>query len=105
VAPNPQHEPFFGELPLDANGNRVESIWQKWLKQDLSTGMLATHGDNLRKCQAIAIDAGTKEDLLPSIEAFVAALEKVGIEHTFDMFEGGHIDHVASQLEKKVLPA
>ncbi len=31
-------------------------------------------------------------------------LEKAGIPHEFEKFEGGHIDRVASQIEQKVLP-
>ena len=104
VASDPEHGPFYGDLPLDANGNRVESIWQTWLKQDLSTGMLATYGDNLCKYRAIAIDCGTEEDLLPSIQAFVANLEKAGIKHAFEKFQGDHVNCVASQLENRVLP-
>lgn len=104
IAPNPHVKPFSCDLPLDANAERVEGAWQKWLQQDLSTTMLAKYADNLRKYRAIAVDCGTEEDLLPTIIVFVEALKKAGVEHTFEKFQGDHTNRVASQLEKKVFP-
>jgi len=104
IAPNPKAKPFFGELPLDANGKLVQAAWKKWLRNDLATTMLAKYRDNLRTYKAIAIDAGSKEDLFPMIVMFSKALKKAGAKHSFEMFDGTHVDHVASQFETKVLP-
>ena len=66
--------------------------------------MLEMYGDNLREYRVIAIDCGSKEDLLAMDIAFSKALSAAGIEHTFEQFDGTHSDHVVSQLEEKVLP-
>jgi enterochelin esterase-like enzyme len=104
IAPNADKEPFPCELPVDASGNRLEPVWKRWLKQDLATTMLTKHRDNLLKYKAIAIDCGTKEDLLPMNIVFSRALDAAGVEHTFEKFEGDHINRVVTQLEEKVLP-
>jgi S-formylglutathione hydrolase len=103
VAPNPQSQPFFGELPVDANGNRIQRVWQRWLKHDLFT-MIGTHRESLLKYKAISIDCGSEEDLLPMNKIFSKALADARVEHTFEQFEGTHTNRVARQMRDKVLP-
>ena len=104
AAPDAKCEPFFGRLPVDADGNRITGIWEKWLEHDLATKMLTKYGDNLRGYTAVAIDCGSEEGLLPMNIIFSGALKEAGIPHTFEEFEGTHTNRVASQLEEKVLP-
>lgn len=103
IAPNPAM-PFNGELPLDAAGNRVDRVWKRWLKHDLTTTMLNKYADNLKQYKAITIDCGTEDNLLPMSKSFSAALKKAGVKHSFKVFKGTHTDCIASQLAKEVLP-
>ncbi len=103
VAPNREHQPFFVELPVNANGDRIPHVWKRWLKQDPLT-MIHTYGRNLLEYNAVAFDCGNEEDLLATSQVFSKALSDASIDHTFEQFEGGHINRVASQLRDSVLP-
>jgi S-formylglutathione hydrolase FrmB len=103
VAPNLESQPFYADLPVDANGNRIERVWKRWLDHDLVT-LIGKHRESLLKYKAISLDCGSEENLLPQNVTFSKALNDAGIEHTFDKFEGGHVNRVAKQLEAKVFP-
>jgi acetyl esterase/lipase len=104
IAPRRGTEPFLAEFPLDAAGNRVEQVCQKWFEHDLATTMLSTYKENLRKYRAITVDCGTDDLLLPMDRAFSDALTKAGVPHTFQVFDGDHTNCIASQLANSVLP-
>ena len=103
VSPNPESKPFFADMPVDAAGNRIERVWQRWEKQDL-VKMIGTHRENLMKYKSIALDCGTDEDLLPMNKTFAKTLADAHVQHTFEIFKGDHLNRVASQSEVKVLP-
>ena len=58
----------------------------------------------LLQMRGLGLECGTADDLLPESKLFSKALTDAGITHSFEEFDGGHVDHVAQRLEVKVLP-
>jgi hypothetical protein len=59
---------------------------------------------NLRRLRAIAIDVGTKDWLLPGSQGLDAVLSAYDIAHTYETYEGDHVNGVEHRLVTKVFP-
>ena len=62
---------------------------------------------NLRKLHAIAFDAGVNDEFkqIPlDLVTLDRDLDNYGIPHTYETYEGTHVDHIPQRLEEKVLP-
>ena len=53
---------------------------------------------------AIGLDTGDKDFMRPDDEAMHAELEKFGIKHDWELYEGDHGNRVPERLEKVVFP-
>jgi hypothetical protein len=106
-SPNPTKPPFFSEYPLSENRNDTErsaAILARW-QANIPTYMADQYVTNLRRLRGIAFDAGTQEVALQnSNRQFDEALKQNKIEHTFEVFDGGHTDKVRQQIETRMLP-
>ena len=101
-APNPSNPPFYLDLPVK-NGERQPLIEAK-LAANRPMNTLDQYIFNLKKLRAIAFDAGTKDQAIAaSIKVLDAELNKYGVKHEFEIYEGTHTDHVAERIEKKML--
>ncbi|MBD0352434.1 MAG: hypothetical protein ICV65_14900 [Flavisolibacter sp.] len=59
---------------------------------------------NLKQLRAIAFDAGTRDqNIAASIKVLDEELNKYGIKHFFEIYEGDHINRVAERIEQKML--
>lgn len=106
-SPNPSKPPFFSDYPMSSSSERdltAEFAQARWLA-NIPTYMVDQYVTNLRQLRAIAFDAGTLEGFIqtPSRQ-FSEILKRNKIEHTFEVFEGGHIDKVTERVETKILP-
>jgi hypothetical protein len=80
-------------LPFDTeSGVLIEDVWQRWLEKD-PVRMVAQHADTLRSMCAIYLDAGTKDEWYLDVGAVAVSkeLEKIGVPHTLDLFDAGHM--------------
>jgi enterochelin esterase-like enzyme len=106
-SPNPMKPPFFSEYPFSENsgdGERSAAVLARWYA-NIPTYMVDQYLTNLRRLRGIAFDAGTQElPLQNSNRQFSEALKRNKIEHTFEVFEGGHTDKVRARIETKMLP-
>ena len=66
--------------------------------------MLPQYVNHLRQYQAIALDVGNRDSLIDDNKALHEALNRFGIAHTFEVYDGDHGSGVVSRLETKVLP-
>ena len=66
--------------------------------------MIDQNRGNLKRLRGIALDVGTREDLLSSIRQFSGALKRNKIEHVFEEFDGDHIDKTAVRIETRIMP-
>jgi S-formylglutathione hydrolase len=106
-SPDPTKPPFFSESPLSENsddGERSAAVLARW-QANIPTYMADQYVTNLRRLRGIAFDAGTQEPAIQnSNRQFAEALKRNRIEHTFEVFDGGHTDKVRERIETKMLP-
>ena len=55
-------------------------------------GWRRTHADALRSMRRVYLDAGTRDEYYLDLgaQAFAAELDKLGVEHTLELFDGAH---------------
>lgn len=106
-SPNPTKPPFFSEYPFSENGDdseRSADAVARW-QANIPTYMADQFVTNLRRLRGIAFDSGTQEPSNQnSNRQFAEALKRNRIEHSFEVFEGGHNDKVRERIETKMLP-
>ena len=81
-----------GQLPFELETGRViEAAWQQWLRWD-PVRMASAHADALRCMRRIYLDAGRHDEFFLDLgaQAFSAELTRLGVEHTLELFDGGH---------------
>ena len=69
--------------------------------------MLDNYEKQVRQLKGIAFDAATQDafiDILPSCKEFSQALDNLKIDHTFEVFAGGHTDRFADRCQTTILP-
>ncbi len=79
-------------LPFDlATGRLVDEVWERWLGLD-PVRMAPRHADALRSMRRIHLDAGRQDEFFLDLgaQAFAAELERLGVEHTLELFGGRH---------------
>ncbi len=66
--------------------------------------MLPQYLPSLRAMDAIALDVGNEDGLKTDNDALHAELDRFGITHTYEVYEGGHGDKIAGRIPTHVLP-
>ncbi len=104
-SPDPKHPPFYLDLPTRDGKPRLE-VALKWVA-NMPLVFLDQYVPNLRKLHAIAFDAGVNDEFkqIPlDLVTLDRDLDNYGIPHTYETYEGTHVDHIPQRLEEKVLP-
>jgi len=81
-----------GELPFSIEtGQLVEEVWEKWLRWD-PVRMAPRHVDALHGMRRIYLDAGRRDEYFLDLgaQALSAELARLGVDHTVELFDGGH---------------
>lgn len=101
-SPNPANPPFYLDLPVK-DGVIQPEVLKKWeANRPLNT--LDQNIYNIKILHAVGFDAGTSDKgIAASITVLDNELKKYGIVHTFELYDGNHIDHVAERIETKML--
>jgi len=79
-------------LPFDPSTGRLdEDVWALWLEHD-PVRMAPRHAQALRGLRRIYLDAGRSDEYFLDLgaQAFAAELEKLGVAHTLELFDGRH---------------
>src|SRR5918994_177627 len=79
-------------LPFEiATGRLIDDVWAQWLEKD-PVRMAPARADALRSMRRIYLDAGTRDEYFLDLgaTAFGAELDKLGVEHTVELFDGKH---------------
>jgi S-formylglutathione hydrolase FrmB len=90
-SPDPE-EPGKALLPFDLETGRiVEDVWERWLALD-PVRMAASAAGALAGMSRILVEAGRSDEYFLDMgaTAFSKELTSLGIEHTFELFEGAH---------------
>jgi enterochelin esterase-like enzyme len=100
---NPNSPPFFFDLPT-REGRVQPLVAAKWAA-NAPLAMVDQYLGNIRRLKAIAFDAGDKDT---AIAATIRTLDEMltadKIAHTFEIYDGNHVNHVADRVEHKMLP-
>ncbi|MGH9350747.1 MAG: esterase, partial [Terriglobia bacterium] len=102
-SPDPKNPPFFIDLPT---GDQKEQamVMAKWTA-NAPLAMIDQYITSLRRLHAIAFDAGSHDpQIAASLKVLDQVLTKYGIPHTFEIYDGTHISHIANRIETKTLP-
>jgi enterochelin esterase-like enzyme len=95
-------------MPFDtATGRPVEQIWSRWLEFD-PVRMANAHAGALRSMKRIYLDAGRRDEFFLDLGARALSDEfsRLGVEHTLELFEGGHeisAERVANAIRELAL--
>ena len=101
-SPNPKKPPFYIDLPTE-KGQTQPLVLAKWSANNpLAT--LDQNINNIKKLKAIAFDAGNQDrSIAASIKVLNQVLDKYGIKHIYEEYDGDHINRVAERIETKML--
>ena len=101
-APNPQNPPYYFDLPWQ-DGEPLPLVEDKWTANSL----LVTIDQNvpaLQQYRAIMLDVGDKDGLEATNTQLVAAMERLGVEHEYEIYDGDHGNRVGQRFIDEVLP-
>jgi hypothetical protein len=78
-------------VPFDAHGRLRDEIWEQWLAKD-PVRMAPQRAGALREMKRIYLDAGRSDEYYLDLgaQAFAAELDKLGVQHTLELFDGRH---------------
>ena len=105
-SPDPDNPPFYADLPYELSGDSLlnkESVKAKWAANTV-LWMADQYISNLKRLKGIYLGVGTRDPYISGSIAFSAALKKYKIEHSLDVFEGGHGDKLNERIVNNVLP-
>ena len=80
-------------LPFEvATGRLIDEVWQRWLDKD-PVRMVPRFADQLRSMRAIWLDGGIRDEWFLDNGAVAVSkeLEAIGVEHTLELFDAGHM--------------
>jgi hypothetical protein len=79
-------------LPFDTQtGRLIPEIWERWLERD-PVRMASRHLAELKALGHIHIEAGRSDEYMLDVGsgAFSRELTRLGVAHSFELFDGGH---------------
>jgi S-formylglutathione hydrolase len=103
-SPDPKNPPLFLDLP-EKNGEFQPGVAAKWAA-NAPLSLIDQNIGNIRRLHAIAFDVGSKDFLFGTgtAQALDRLLNVYEIPHTFETYDGTHVNRIGVRLETKVLP-
>lgn len=101
-SPDPNHPPLYIDLPF-RDGKRQPLIAAKWAANSPGV-LLDQYIPSVKQLKGIAMDVGDKDGLGPELKLFDQALNEYKIPHTYEIYDGDHLNHIADRIETKVIP-
>ncbi len=106
-SPNPKNPPFYGNLTCEFDGDTISINGYAKARQLANTPsfMADQYISNLQQLTAISFCAGIKEKVIKvQCKYFSETLTRINVEHSFEIFDGGHNDKVNERIQTKILP-
>ena len=110
LTPAPSKAPLLVDLPVyrDSSGAWLphEPVYSRWAAQTPSS-LVREHAAGLRRLRGIRFDVGTGDaftHILPNMRELSAALDSVGVRHTFQAYPGDHVSGLAPRFASEVIP-
>jgi S-formylglutathione hydrolase FrmB len=101
-SPDPMNPPKFFDLPVEGETVHPEIV-AKWVANS-PLAFVDQYLPNLRNYRAIKLDVGDQDNLAATNKQMDQSLTRLGIVHTFEVYEGNHGNRVKERFETKVLP-
>lgn len=102
-APDPANPPLFIDWPYAEDGELDPVVAGKWAANSPLV-FVDQYVPSLESYRAIAIDVGDQDTLMATNKLLGEALDRLGIEHGFEIYEGNHGNRVAQRFREQVLP-
>lgn len=100
-SPNPTNPPFFIDLPVK-DGKLQPAVLRKW-DANRPLNNLDQYIFNIKKLKAIGFDAGSGDKgIAESIKTLDNELNKYGIKHFFEIYDGDHINRVSERMQHQM---
>ncbi len=99
-SPNPKNPPLYLDVPMK-DGTPRPDVLAKWIANAPLT-TLDQYVFNLKSLKALAFDVGTKDFLFNDSKSLDASLTAYDVPHTYETYDGDHVNRVADRLETKV---
>jgi S-formylglutathione hydrolase FrmB len=101
-APNPQNPPLYIDWPY-RDGELDPLVAAKWAANSPLV-FVDQYVPVLESYRAIMLDVGDQDGLMATNVQLAAALERLGVEHGFEVYDGDHGNRVAQRFRENVLP-
>jgi enterochelin esterase-like enzyme len=102
-SPDPRNPPLYLALPW-RDGQPDPAIVAKFAA-NAPLAMIDQYVPGLRALHAIAFDAGDKDtSIAAAIKILDGVLNRYGIAHTYEQYEGDHVNRIAERLRTRALP-
>jgi S-formylglutathione hydrolase FrmB len=107
-SPNAARPPLYADLPFvksDSTFRLVKPVYAKWVEH-APYDMVPRYRDKLRQLRGFVFDVGTSDTLVPlSSQAVMdSALTRAGVAHTYETYDGDHVNRVGLRMVTRVLP-
>jgi enterochelin esterase-like enzyme len=107
-SPNPSKPPLFVDFPVtrsDSTLKWVPAVFARWV-EDAPYDMIPRYRERLRRLRDFAFDVGLSDNLVPaaSLAAMDSALTRAGVKHTYETYDGDHVNRVGLRMVTRVLP-
>ncbi|MET3435718.1 alpha/beta fold hydrolase [Sphingomonas sp. 1185] len=101
-SPDPKNPPLYLDLPVK-DGKVRDDVMAKWLA-NTPLAFVDQYITPLRSYRAIALDVGSQDGLKADAQALHDTLDRYGIAHRFEIYEGDHVNRIGVRFQDKVLP-
>jgi S-formylglutathione hydrolase len=101
-SPNPKNPPLYLDV-LTKDGQVRPEIAAKWAAS-APLAMIDQYIINLRKLRGFAMDVGLQDGLARDLKVLDGVLNNYDLAHTYETYEGDHLNHVADRIQTRVMP-
>jgi enterochelin esterase-like enzyme len=101
-SPNPHNPPLYLDLPTKDGKPRPDILTR--YAANSPHAMVPQYVPSLKRYKAIALDVGLQDFLLQDNATMDQLLTTFGIKHTYETYEGDHVNRVDQRFEQHVLP-
>ena len=101
-SPDPKNAPFYADFP-SKDGAVDQSVLDRWAA-NAPIVMVSAHVPALKSFTAVASDGGDKDGLTKDAGVMHQELDSFGVDNSFEVYDGNHVNHIAERFESKVLP-
>ncbi len=107
-SPNPDVPPLFYDPPFVRNGEAwqsVDAVYRQWVEH-APLDMIASRATQLKRLRGFMFDVGLSDKLVsPSaLAAMDSELTRVGVQHTYETYDGDHGNRIWLRLSTRLLP-